>query len=203
VPGLADARDAEVLALPEHKTRLDGFGRARQHDLLITVRDGGRVGAVVGVEAKACEPFDGVVADRAQHAPPSKRRARCNLMAQALFARDVMDEHTGEILDDALGAHGYQLWTATTGTIIEAQRAGAAVATVVFHQFRPADLAAARAVGDTRAWDTALAKNERSLQAFIDALEEAGATTHQTPFVQAGTRIDVRRVQTLVDPDGQ
>jgi hypothetical protein len=38
----------------------------------------------IGIEAKACEGFDGTVGDRAGAAAPSKKRARCNLLARAL-----------------------------------------------------------------------------------------------------------------------
>jgi hypothetical protein len=96
----AIAPDAdEVYGRPEHTTRLDKFSRARQHDLFACLRCEGGMTTAIGIEAKACENFDGKVADRAAAAPPSKKRARCNLLARALFGRDVLDEDSGELLD--------------------------------------------------------------------------------------------------------
>jgi hypothetical protein len=153
---------------------------------------------VVSVEAKACENFDGVVADRASAAPPSKKRARCNLLSRALFERDVIDEDTGAILDERLSNHGYQLWTAAVGTIIEAQHRGQDRAVLVVHQFVPRDPSAVRLAGDTRDWSSALAANADAFDAFVADLHAAGATSHETPFVQAGTRLDVVKVQSVI-----
>ncbi len=112
----------EVYGRPEHQTRLDRYSGARQHDLFACARRDGETVLVVGIEAKACEDFAGAVADRAASGPRSNKRARCNLLARALFGREVLDEGTGEVLDERLGRHGYQLWTAAVGTIMEAQQ---------------------------------------------------------------------------------
>ena len=55
----------EVYGRPEHTTRLDKFSRARQHDLFGCLRRDGIMTAAIGIEAKACEDFDGTVGDRA------------------------------------------------------------------------------------------------------------------------------------------
>src|SRR5207247_898036 len=144
----------EVVAKPEHRTALDKFSGPRHHDLLAVGLLGGTPQYVVGVEAKACESFDRLVKDRSAAAPPSRKRMRCNLMARALFGHDVLDEATGEVLDEELGEHGYQLWTAAVGTIIEAGKEGVEGAVLVVHQFRPADLDALPP-GDTRNWEEA------------------------------------------------
>jgi hypothetical protein len=189
----------EFYGRPEHTTRLDKFSRARQHDLFGCVRRQGTTVLVVGVEAKACEGFDGVVADRASAAEPSKKRARCNLLARALFGRDVIDELTGEILDEPLSRHGYQLWTAAVGTIIEAQARKQDRAVLVIHQFAPRELATAKATGDVRDWSSALAANAAALQAFITDLKAAGATSHETEFVRAGTALQVVKVNSAIE----
>jgi len=181
----------ELYARPEHTTRLDKFSRARQHDLFACARRAGKTVLVLGVEAKACENFGGVVGDRAWAAPPSKKRARCNLLSRALFGRDVIDEQTGAIVDDRLSQHGYQLWTAAVGTIIEAQARGQDRAVLVVHQFVPGDPAAARLAGDARDWPTALAANGEAADGFVAEFHAAGATSHETEFVRSGTTLDV------------
>jgi hypothetical protein len=62
----------EVYGRPEHTTRLDKFSRAGQHDLFACLRRDGVMTTAVEIEAKACEGFDGTVADRAAAAAPSK-----------------------------------------------------------------------------------------------------------------------------------
>jgi hypothetical protein len=189
----------EVYGRPEHTTRLDKFSRARQHDLFGCLRRDGVMTTAVGIEAKACEDFDGTVGDRASAAAPSKKRARCNLLSRALFGREVLDEDSGEVLNADLGAHGYQLWTAAVGTIIEAQKRDLPRAVLIVHQFRPRDLDAAAAAGDTREWATALSQNADTFDAFAKVLEASGATSLETEFVEAGTRLDVRKVESYVD----
>jgi hypothetical protein len=196
--GLAPDAD-EVYARPEHTTRLDKFSRARQHDVFACLRRDGVMTTAVGIEAKACESFDGTVADRAAAAAPSKKRARCNLLARALFGREVLDEDSGEILDADLSAHGYQLWTAAAGTIIEAQKRNLPRAVLVVHQFRPRDLDAPAGTGDTRDWATALSQNADALALFAKALEASGAISLETEFIEAGTRLDVLKVESYVD----
>lgn len=87
ITGLVDGEVDEVYGRPEHTTKLDNYSRARQHDLFGCPRRDGATVLVVGIEAKACEGFDGIVADRATAAAPSNKRARCNLLSRALFGR--------------------------------------------------------------------------------------------------------------------
>jgi hypothetical protein len=189
-PLTGDADD--VYGRPEHSTRLDNFSRARQHDLFACLRRDDATTVVVGVEAKGCENFDGIIADRASAAPPSKRRARCNLLARALFRREVFDEDTGELLDPGLGRHGYQLWTAAVGTLIEAQQRDVDHAVVVVQQFVPLDPAHA---GDRRDWAAALSANADAFSAFVADVSAAGSSSHGTDFVSPGTRLDVIKVE--------
>jgi hypothetical protein len=198
---LSEFVDGEVEGIhgrPEHQTKLDSYGRQRQHDMLACVRRDGQMVLVAGIEAKACEDFGGLVKDRAGAAPPSKKRARCNLLARALFGRDVFDEETGAVLDEDLASHGYQLWTATVGTMVEAQSRGLDEAVVIVHQFKPADIDAAAAGGDKRAWKNALAGNSEAFDAFKADLQAAGSKSHQTDFVQAGTTIHLCKVESII-----
>jgi hypothetical protein len=203
VAGLVGEVD-EIYGRPEHLTSLDRFrGGPRHHDMLACTRRNGKmvgVVGVVGVEAKACEDFDGTVGDRAKAAPPSKKRARCNLLARALFGREVMDGEAGYPLDQGLASHGYQLWTATVGTIIEAQKRGVDQAIVVVHQFRPHDLEAARQAGDTRPWVEALDRNLRAFNSFAAAIDASGSCSHETEFVKPGTAIHLVKIESYL-PD--
>ena len=188
----------EVYGSPEHDTKLDRYGKGRQHDLLACVRRQGEPILVVGIEAKACEDFDGVVTDRAASAPPSNKRARCNLLAQALFGKEVLDETTGEVLDERLGNQGYQLWTAAVGTIIEAQRRRVDRAALIVHQFRPSDPTVGLEPGDMRDWPAALAANAKLFDSFAAAVQAAGSTSHRTEFVEPGTSIYLAKVETVI-----
>jgi hypothetical protein len=188
----------EIYGRPEHQTRLDGYGRARQHDLFACARSEGQTKVVIGVEAKACEDFGGIVADRAAHGPPSNRRARCNLLSRALFGREVMDEATGEILDSELATHGYQLWTAAVGSIIEAQQRQIGDVVLIVHQFAPRDLDAAKTAGDRRHWRTALEANGASFDSFVSALVAAGAQSHETDLVRPGSALNVIKVHSPI-----
>ena len=160
-------------------------------------RDGDTV-LVIGVEAKACETLDGTVADRATAAAPSNKRARCNLLSRALFGRSVMDEGTGEIIDASLATHGYQLWTAAVGTLIEAQQRGVDHAVLVIHRFRPSDLASP-GLSDTRDWVSALDVSSRALKAFTADLAASGSSSHETEFVKAGTTLSVTEAESYIE----
>jgi hypothetical protein len=91
----------ELYGRPEHTTRLDSHPPARRHNLFACPRRDGVTSLVIGVEAKACEGFDGKVVDHARANELGSGRARCNLLEHALFNRAVFDEQTGEVLDEA------------------------------------------------------------------------------------------------------
>jgi hypothetical protein len=187
----------EVYARPEHQTKLDHYGRRRQHDVFACARLDGSTQFVVGIEAKACEGFDGTVAARASAEPPSNKRARSNLMARALFGRPVIDEQNGAILDEDLSRHGYQLWSAAVGTLIEAQERGQTNAVVVVHQFAPPDPENV-AGDDKRNWPKALATNGAMFDAFARALEAGGGVSHETEFVEPGIRLHAVKARGLI-----
>jgi hypothetical protein len=187
-------------AHPEHATTLDEYGRGgggrRHHDMLILLGDPDAPVAVVGIEAKACETFGGLVSEQATAPPPSKLPARCNAMARALFGRPVVDEQRRELTDADLGAHGYQLWTGAVGTLREAQACQAPDALFLIHQFEPG--AEPRASGDKRNWERQLAHNKTSIARFVDALGELPATSHETEFVEAGRGLHVLSVSSTI-----
>jgi hypothetical protein len=196
--GLIDGGADEIYGRPEHQTKLDGYGRRRQHDLLVCVRHRGEAILVAGVEAKGCEDFGGLVADRAEAAPPSNKRARRNLLSRALFGHDVFDEPTGQVLDKGLASRGYQLWTATVGSVIEAPGRGLDEAVAIVHQFKPSDIHAVGLAGDTRDWRTALGGNAKAFESFAADMRSAGSTSHQTEFVQGGTAIHLLKVESVI-----
>ncbi len=97
----AGVRDIVPLtAYPEHETPLDKFGRGRKgnrnHDLLAVASTANGEAVVIGIEAKACEGFDGVVASRLG-VPARARSLIGNLLSRALFGRDVCDVNTGAV----------------------------------------------------------------------------------------------------------
>jgi hypothetical protein len=186
----------EIYARPEHRTKLDNYRRRRQHDLFGCTRRKGKTTLVFGVEAKACEDFAGTVAQHAKPGKPSKARDRCNLLARALFGRDVVDQESGDILDARLSNHGYQLWTAAVGTIIEAQKRGKDEAVLVIHQLRPRVLSQGAFAGDPRNWSVALDTHKTLVGAFAADLAAAGGASHKTAFVKAGANLHVRMVET-------
>lgn len=201
---LAALRDADIddlqslTAYPEHETPLDRLARGgkgnRNHDLLAIVTRANGDTVAIGIEAKACEGFDGLVGARARVPAPSRQPQRANLLSRALFGRDVCDVSTRAVLDPDLAAHGYQLWTAAVGTLIEAAEHSAAIAVLIVHQFvpQPPD---GRPVGDRRNWEAALANNDKALASFIGALTGGGgpALSHRTEFVPAGIELRVRK----------
>jgi hypothetical protein len=69
----------------------------------------------------------------------------------------------------------------------------------VVHQFRPRDLDAAAGTGDTRDWATALSQNADAFALFAKALQASGAISLETEFIEAGTTLDVLKVESYVD----
>jgi uncharacterized protein DUF6946 len=187
------------MALPEHQTRLDDLARGdrgkRNHDMLAVLGDPDDPTAVLGIEAKAAEDFDGIVADKLATPAPTNLPERCDLLARALFGRPVRYED-GEVGPE-LDRHGYQLWTAAVGTVIEAQERGAPEAILLIHQFAPGS--EALPAGDTRTWDRKLSSNAAMIYEFTLALAPE-PVTFETEFVQAGTRLHVLTVCSLIAP---
>jgi hypothetical protein len=192
VLGLAGFDDVtQWTGYPERETKLDGYGRGRQgwrhHDMLLIGGPGDSPRIVVGIEAKACEGYDGLVRDRATVPAPSRRPERANLMANALFGRPVCDEDSRTLIDHELGEHGYQLWTGAIGTLREAQELDLPEAIFLVHQFVPAG---GPGPGDNRNWEQKLADNVRMLREFTSALGPS-PVTHGTVFIRPGVRLRV------------
>jgi hypothetical protein len=70
---------------------------------------------------------------------------------------------------------------------------------LIVHQFRPADLDAARRAGDRRGWASALAANAQAFEAFGAALAEHGSSSRETEFVKSGTTLHVMKAQSFVE----
>jgi hypothetical protein len=111
----------------------------------------------------------------------------------------VFNEHTGDLLDPSLGNHGYQLWTAAVGTLIEAQQRNINDAVVVVQQFAPADVLAAPHAGDHRDWSSALKANADAFHAFAAEVQATGAESHKTDFVAPGTTLHVIKVESSIE----
>lgn len=193
-----------VTAYPEHETPLDNFGRGgkgnRNHDVLAVAKRTSGETVVIGIEAKACEQFDGIVATRAMAPAPSKKPHRANLLSRALFGRDVCDIDTRTVVDADHAAHGYQLWTAAVGTLIEAARHEATLAVLLVHQFAP-DPSAGPVPGDRRRWAAALTSNEKAFSSFVAALTATGeATSQPTEFVREGIVLRVGKALAPLAP---
>jgi HD domain len=130
-------------ALPEHETRLPGpAGEGRHHDLLALGMAGDQR-IVVGIEAKADEPFGPTVGDylddREQFnqlrlgsgSPENSPRLsrvpeRIRALRRYVFRRE---------LDEPLRSVRYQLLHAVAGTMREAEQREADVAVFVVHEF--------------------------------------------------------------------
>jgi hypothetical protein len=187
-------------AYPERYTEFDDYSRgsagARHHDMLVLLGHPDKPMAVLGIEAKACEDFDGIVAKKVTTPPPSNAPVRCNLLSQALFGRPVCDDDERVVIDEQLGQHGYQLWTASIGTVIEAQEREVAHALALIHQFAPgADPCPA---DDDRAWATKLPANAAKVAAFRSGLGPMPASTFETEYVKAGTRLHLLTAVSLM-----
>lgn len=144
---------------PEHETRLDDFGRGRQHDVLAC----GMVGdnpLVLAIEAKADEPFGELIGRVAEpavgergsalQAAPSRRPERVAQLVELVVGRG---------LDDAISDLRYQLLHAVAGTLLEAKKRRASLACFVVQEFRSPACSA-----------DALERNARDLLAFARAL---------------------------------
>ena len=116
--GIFTGDDFEVY--PEFLSRFEkGFGRGggRQHDALMISK---RNSLIVGIEAKADEPFDYEVdkwLKKSENGKNDNRKKRADAFAEAILGKEKSHE-------DILVLH-YQLLSATIGTLLEAQRQSA------------------------------------------------------------------------------
>lgn len=119
---------------------------ARRHDLVILGVDAAGRPTLVGVEAKADEPFDAPVSVRlaAAHTAAAAAEAeeredrsaqipRIEWLARELFGRPARGGDGAP--DPEIGALPYQLLAGLAGTLIEAKARGAEQAALVVHAF--------------------------------------------------------------------
>lgn len=133
----------------EYVTALDGFrGEGRNHDLVI-VGEARGVPTLVAVEAKAAESFVHSVTEtiiRAlKRSEKSKVPARVAALSRAVLGGPVATSERGSagpcstspshIVDPRIENLGYQLFTATVGTVIEADRRHCRQAVMLVHRF--------------------------------------------------------------------
>lgn len=170
----------------EKRTYFDDLGRGpRHHDLLVTAR-GPQGSVVVGVEAKADEPFDLALETYVRRA---RRRsistgapARVDLLTRTLTGRALSS-------DPSLGTLRYQLFSALAGTLVAARGAAgegprAAAAVLLVHEFR---------TSLTKV--EALERNAADLDAFVEAVAPeaprvaSGRNWIAGPFVVEGEHV--------------
>ena len=192
-------------AIPELVTPLDAErGEARNHDLVVVGVANGAA-TLVGVEAKAGEPFgDKTVAQRLAAGvatPRSGVSRRIAGLVEAITGQRP-DFASGEEIPVGLSDRGYQLLTATVGTVIEAGRRHCSRAVLLVHEFAPATPPPnlARDLADARA----------DLDAFVgvlsgDRISHITPTTvvgpfalHPTAHVPAGVKLYVGKAVTLL-----
>lgn len=192
------------IVLPEHITPLDGFrGEARNHDL-VAIGMVGSTRTLLAVEAKAGELFGDKTAGEQWAAGRAKKGsnipARIAHLVTALTGEDV--DPAANSLRSPLKARGYQLLTASVGTVIEAERQGCKRAVLVVHEF---DYAGASPATRKKA---ALAHAD--LEAFVATLSGAKRATfapgtvvgpfpmHATPFVSGKVPLHIAVCRTEV-----
>jgi hypothetical protein len=95
------------------------------------------------------------------------------------------------ILDPDLAAHGYQLWTAAVGTIVDAQARGKDEAVLVIHQFHPLVPAQGTSREDLRDWPKALDEHQAAVEVFVAAPRGRRGVTHTRAFVRPATTLHV------------
>lgn len=119
-----------LIALPEHKVKLQGRGRASQNDVWVFLRAGASY-ISMAVEGKAGESFGEQLQDWLKGASPGKI-ARLEHLCTTLGS-----EHP------PISTLRYQLLHRTASALIEAERFGAAHAVMIVQSFRsdPASLA--------------------------------------------------------------
>lgn len=109
----------------EHKTPIDNFGEARNHDLVI-IGSSDKQAILIGVEAKETESFDEPIAQKRSDNPRSNIENRKELLSEQIFGRSI---------DKEIGLIRYQLITGTAGTLIEAKNQDSKYAVFIIHEF--------------------------------------------------------------------
>lgn len=112
-----------LIALPEHKVRLKGRGRASQNDVLVLLRAGSGY-ASMAIEGKAGEVFDSTLSKWLEDASKGKTD-RLKYLCEMLGIAGEPDPTLR-----------YQLFHRSASALIEAERFGAASAIMMVQSFR-------------------------------------------------------------------
>ena len=125
-------KGCDFICQPEHVTDYDkdklGIGTGRHHDGLLIAKPI----AVIGIEAKVSEPFDKRVKYKLKAAVKLNKDKGENRKKRIMGSIKLI---TGSDKVDEVGHLMYQLISMTTGTLIEAQKAGVKKAVVLIIEF--------------------------------------------------------------------
>ncbi|MCG1023463.1 DUF6946 family protein [Sutcliffiella horikoshii] len=134
---------------PERETKLDNFGKGRNHDLVL-LGEAGTERFLISIEAKADESYGKVVGE----------------YLKTVSARSNVPNRIEQLTSSILGTNSsnhlrYQLLHAIAGTLIEAREFGAKQAIFLVHEFHS---------NETN--DRNIARNNHDLNAFLSELFE-------------------------------
>jgi hypothetical protein len=162
-----------LYAIPELVTKLDEFrGEHRNHDLVVVgIARGGRT--LLGIEAKADEPFGsmrtGVYLEKSSRKPRSNAPERIRRLVRALFGPSALNS---DQVVEPYASLRYQLLTALAGTLIEGRRRFAEQAILLVHEFTSASV---QELGYAGTKGAALARNDEDWRALVSALGASAA----------------------------
>jgi hypothetical protein len=127
-----------VSGVTEHETPLPFGNRGpRCHDLALRAEQNGVV--TVCVEAKADESFGGSVSEelsKARKRPVTRFPERLDWLTRSLLGIAAFDDDERTVLSSVIAGLPYQLFSAISGTILEAEAKTATKAVLVIHEFR-------------------------------------------------------------------
>ena len=136
-----------TVAYPEKETKLDSYGKGRNHDLVL-LSETKTDKILISIEAKADEPYGRVINQYIKSVSSNSR------------VPNRIEELTSAILGDKENEHlRYQLLHAIAGTIIEAGKQHATKAILLVHEFHSSE---------TSAKD--ISRNEQDLNTFLSQL---------------------------------
>lgn len=168
-------------AEPEVKLKFDDFrGETRNSDLVIWARD--RLGPyVIGVEAKADEPFSQTVAEALNAAlersvanPNSRGVPRIEQLVRALLLPPLVSRAPD------IASLRYQLFTACAGVLAEAARQNCSRVVMLVHEFITPKTSDARHAANARDLDRFVARLSRGTDDSVSAGDLRG------PYVVPG-----------------
>jgi hypothetical protein len=195
-------------AIAEQVTPLDNErGEHRNHDL-VAIGTASSGPLLVAVEGKAGEPFgDGTAGAyyAKQFGTSSRVPHRIAGLIAALTGVAVDPDHAPQ-LDSELAAHGYQLLTASVGTVLEAARWHCPRAVLLVHEFASEPMTPKQSSG--------LLKSKLDLDRFVSTISHGAVNevppgtcvgpfpTLPTPFVSGTVALYVAKCRTDLGPSG-